>query len=138
MGRSAVPAGSASSSGSAGPITAPGGSGSEPYGDTHCEDRYTHYTHYTHGHGAAVLSPHSRRRASDSAAYLLPHLRAGMDPARCRLRAGNRYRGPGRTGPGRSGGADWRGRSLPFDDDTFDAAHTHQVLQHLGDPVGPD
>ena len=34
---------------------------------------------YTHGHSAAVLSAHSRRGAADSAAYLLAHLRAGMD-----------------------------------------------------------
>ncbi len=34
---------------------------------------------YTHGHGAAVLSAHSRRGAEDSAAYLLGRLRAGMN-----------------------------------------------------------
>ena len=26
--------------------------------------------------------------------------------------------------------------SLPFDDDSFDVVHAHQVLQHLSDPVG--
>ena len=26
--------------------------------------------------------------------------------------------------------------ALPFDDDSFDVVHAHQVLQHLGDPVG--
>ena len=39
--------------------------------------RTTH--RYTHGHGAAVLASHSRRTAQDSAGYLLPHLRRGMD-----------------------------------------------------------
>ena len=34
---------------------------------------------YTHGHSAAVLGAHSRRGAADPAAYLLAHLRAGMD-----------------------------------------------------------
>ena len=34
---------------------------------------------YTHGHGPAVLAGHSRRTATDSAAYLLPRLRAGLD-----------------------------------------------------------
>ncbi|SDM73480.1 class I SAM-dependent methyltransferase [Actinomyces ruminicola] len=34
---------------------------------------------YTHGHGTAVLDNHSRRSVQDSAAYLLPHLRAGQD-----------------------------------------------------------
>ena len=34
---------------------------------------------YTHGHSAAVLNAHSRRGAADSAAYLLAHLRTGMD-----------------------------------------------------------
>ena len=34
---------------------------------------------YTHGHGPAVLAGHSRRTAADSAAHLLPRLRAGLD-----------------------------------------------------------
>ena len=33
---------------------------------------------YLHGHHASVLASHGARTAADSAAYLLPHLRAGM------------------------------------------------------------
>ena len=118
---------------------------------------------YTHGHGAAVLSAHSRRGAEDSAAYLLPHLNAGMDlldvgcgPATITADLA------GRVAPGRVVGLDTASgaleaaratlaerdlsarveltdgdvMSLPFDDGTFDVAHAHQVLQHLSDPVG--
>ena len=34
---------------------------------------------YTHGHHEAVLRSHTWRTAENSAAYLLPHLRAGLD-----------------------------------------------------------
>ncbi len=34
---------------------------------------------YTHGHHASVLRVHAWRTAENSAAYLLPHLRAGLD-----------------------------------------------------------
>ena len=118
---------------------------------------------YTHGHGAAVLSAHSRRGAEDSAAYLLPHLNAGMDlldvgcgPATITADLANRV-APGRVvGLDAASGAleaaratlaerdlparveltDGDVMSLPFDDGTFDVAHAHQVLQHLSDPVG--
>jgi len=116
---------------------------------------------YTHGHAADTLAAHAVRRASDSAAYLLPHLEPGM----ALLDVGC---GPGTitldlaeaVDPGRVVGlenveaplvaarakAAERGdttttwqlgdvRALPFDDDTFDVVHAHQVLQHLGDPV---
>ena len=118
---------------------------------------------YTHGHGAAVLSAHSRRGAEDSAAYLLPHLNAGMDlldvgcgPATITADLADRVT-PGRVvGLDAASGAleaaratlaerdlparveltDGDVMSLPFDDGTFDVAHAHQVLQHLSDPVG--
>ena len=118
---------------------------------------------YTHGHGAAVLSAHSRRGAEDSAAYLLGRLRAGMDlldvgcgPATITADLAARV-APGRVvGLDAASGAlkaaratlaerdlsarveltDGDVMSLPFDDDTFDVAHAHQVLQHLSDPVG--
>jgi len=119
-------------------------------------------TRYTHGHESAVLASHGARTAETSAAYLLPHLRAGMDV----LDVGC---GPGTitldlaalVGPGRVVGlepvdapleaarraATTRDdrtttfrlgdvQQLPFDDDSFDVVHAHQVLQHLGDPVG--
>ena len=118
---------------------------------------------YTHGHGAAVLSAHSRRGAEDSAAYLLPHLNVGMDlldvgcgPATITADLAERV-APGRVvGLDAASGALEAARatlaerdlpagveltdgdimSLPFDDGTFDVAHAHQVLQHLSDPVG--
>ena len=118
---------------------------------------------YTHGHGAAVLSAHSRRGAEDSAAYLLPHLNTGMDlldvgcgPATITADLAERV-APGRVvGLDAASGAleaaratlaerdlparveltDGDVMSLPFDDGTFDVAHAHQVLQHLSDPVG--
>jgi len=34
---------------------------------------------YTHGHHASVLRSHTWRTAENSAAHLLPHLRAGLD-----------------------------------------------------------
>ena len=118
---------------------------------------------YTHGHSAAVLSAHSRRGAADSAAYLLAHLRAGMDlldvgcgPASITADLAERVT-PGRvvaldaaSGALEAARATLRGRglseqvevtcgdvmALPFEDASFDVVHAHQVLQHLADPVG--
>jgi SAM-dependent methyltransferase len=117
---------------------------------------------YTHGHQDAVLRSHRWRTAENSAAYLLPHLRAGMSL----LDVGC---GPGtltadlaaRVAPGevlavdvsaevvaeaeahaRKVGAtnvsftvgDFRSAGLAAG--SFDVVHAHQVLQHLRDPVG--
>ena len=118
---------------------------------------------YTHGHSAAVLSAHSRRGAADSAAYLLAHLRAGMDlldvgcgPASITADLAERVT-PGRVvaldaaaGALEAARATLRERglsgqvevtsgdvmALPFEDASFDVVHAHQVLQHLADPVG--
>ena len=118
---------------------------------------------YTHGHSAAVLSAHSRRGAADSAAYLLAHLRAGMDlldvgcgPASITADLTERV-APGRVvaldaaaGALEAARATLRERrlseqvevtsgdvmALPFEDASFDVVHAHQVLQHLADPVG--
>ena len=114
---------------------------------------------YTHGHHASVLRSHTWRTIENSAAYLLPHLSAGLDV----LDVGC---GPGtitvdlarRVAPGTVIGID---RSddvvevarrqahgvdgvlfeagdvyrLAHPDASFDVVHAHQVLQHLSDPV---
>ncbi|MGY1813863.1 methyltransferase domain-containing protein [Blastococcus sp. SYSU D00820] len=115
---------------------------------------------YTHGHAEPVLQSHRWRTAENSAGYLLPHLRPGLDL----LDVGC---GPGtitvdlaaRVAPGRVLGVDAAeaplveareaaaragvavefavgdGYALDLPDDSFDVVHAHQVLQHLTDPV---
>lgn len=116
---------------------------------------------YTHGHHESVLRVHSARTVRNSAAYLEPHLRPGLEV----LDVGS---GPGTitveladlVAPGRVIGLDMsedvvrqaaelaaaRGTAnvafvtgsvyeLPYADASFDVVHAHQVLQHVGDPV---
>jgi SAM-dependent methyltransferase len=119
---------------------------------------------YTHGHDEAVLRSHRWRTADNSAAYLLPHLRPGLDL----LDVGC---GPGtltvdlasRVAPGRVIGVDRSAdvvaaardhatadaaaatvalefatgdfRTMGLAPASFDVVHAHQVLQHLRDPV---
>jgi SAM-dependent methyltransferase len=116
---------------------------------------------YTHGHHRAVLRSHQWRTADNSAAYLLPHLRPGLDL----LDVGC---GPGtltvdlasRVAPGRVLGVDAASDAISAARDhahdqgaanvalatgdfrrmdlaprSFDVVHAHQVLQHLRDPV---
>jgi SAM-dependent methyltransferase len=116
---------------------------------------------YTHGHHESVLRSHAWRTAANSAAYLLPELKPGLDV----LDVGC---GPGTitadlaalVAPGRVTAVDpapdvlakaaavaaERGldnvgfavadvHALDFPDDSFDVVHAHQVLQHVGDPV---
>ncbi|MDJ0377936.1 methyltransferase domain-containing protein [Cryobacterium sp. PH31-L1] len=116
---------------------------------------------YTHGHHESVLRSHTWRTVANSAAYLIPELRAGS----VLLDVGC---GPGtitvdlarRLAPGRVVGidassdivaratglaADERVHNASFQvgdvyalawpDATFDIVHAHQVLQHLADPV---
>ena len=116
---------------------------------------------YTHGHHASVLRTHSWRTVENSAAYLVPHLRegarvldVGSGPGTITIDLARRVR-PGSvvgidasadvvaaaTGLAESEGvanvefAVGDAYALDFDDDTFDIAHAHQVLQHLARPV---
>ncbi|MCW4384675.1 methyltransferase domain-containing protein [Salinibacterium sp. SYSU T00001] len=116
---------------------------------------------YTHGHHESVLRSHSWRTVENSAAYLIPSIRAGLEV----LDIGC---GPGtitvdlaeRVTPGRVIGLDAAAGvldgarnlaaernvtnaefvegdayALDFADASFDIVHAHQTLQHLGDPV---
>jgi 2-polyprenyl-3-methyl-5-hydroxy-6-metoxy-1,4-benzoquinol methylase len=116
---------------------------------------------YTHGHHESVLRSHTWRTVENSAAYLIPHLDAGLNL----LDVGC---GPGtitvdlarRLAPGQVTGIDAseeiirRAAGLAFDegvqnatfrvgnvytlefpDETFDIVHAHQVLQHVANPV---
>jgi ubiquinone/menaquinone biosynthesis C-methylase UbiE len=115
---------------------------------------------YTHGHAEPVLQSHRWRTVENSAGYLLPSLRPGLQL----LDVGC---GPGtitvdlatRVAPGRVVGIDLSdaplaearglaertGVAVTFEvgdvyalaepDDSFDVVHAHQVLQHLTDPV---
>ncbi|WP_256840491.1 methyltransferase domain-containing protein [Ornithinimicrobium faecis] len=116
---------------------------------------------YTHGHEVATLASHGTRTAANSCAYLLPVLEPGMSlldvgcgPGTITLDLAQL------VAPGQVVGlenveaplisarsrAKERGDTLtrfevgdalhlPFEDDTFDVVHAHQVLQHLPDPV---
>ena len=116
---------------------------------------------YTHGHAESVLRGHRLRTAENSAGYLLPHLRPGLEL----LDIGT---GPGtitadladRVAPGsvtaveatdaalaitraeieRRGCASVSfvvadAHDLPMASGSFDVVHAHQVLQHVADPV---
>ena len=116
---------------------------------------------YTHGHHASVLRIHSWRTVDNSAAYLAPHLRAGLDvldvgsgPGTITIDLARRVR-PGRVigvdasdeivakanglaQSDRVANAEFRtgdAYALEFADASFDVVHAHQVLQHLARPV---
>ena len=111
---------------------------------------------YAHGHSEAVLAVHSWRTAQNSAAYLVPHLRAGMDVLDVGCGPGSITADLARlVAPGRVVGMEpaeavvEQARlahpdvtfvvgdvyALELADDSFDVVHAHQVLQHLTDPV---
>lgn len=113
---------------------------------------------YTHGHQPAVLDAHARRSAASSAAYLLPHLRpehrlldvgcgpgtitvdlarvvAEVDAVDAAAEAVAATRAAADAAGVRVRAAVADVHALPFDDDSFDVVHAHQVLQHLVDPV---
>jgi SAM-dependent methyltransferase len=116
---------------------------------------------YTHGHHESVLRSHRWRTAANSAAYLLPELKPGLDLLDVGCGPGNiTIDLAARVSPGRTVGIDAAAEiidaarasakeegaagvefevadvyDLPFDDGAFDVVHAHQVVQHLAEPV---
>ncbi len=116
-------------------------------------------TTYLHGHHEAVLRSHRSRTVENSAAYLLPVLEPGqrlldvgsgpgtitcdlaglvtevvaIEPTEAALDLARRE--AARRGVDNIAFQVADVHRLPFDDDSFDLAHAHQVLQHLPDPV---
>ncbi len=116
---------------------------------------------YTHGHHESVLRSHRWRTAENSAAYLLPALEPGQRLLDVGCGPGTLTIGlAGRVAPGEVIGVDRSDAvvelardearragaqnvsfttgdayALPFEDDSMDVAHAHQLLQHLTDPV---
>lgn len=116
---------------------------------------------YTHGHADNVLRSHRWRTAENSAGYLLPHLVAGQrildlgcGPGTITVDIARRV-APGEvigldladeplqearaaaTAAGLNNVTFVAGDAYDLDhpDDSFDIVHTHQLLQHLSDPV---
>ncbi|KAE8143704.1 S-adenosyl-L-methionine-dependent methyltransferase [Aspergillus pseudotamarii] len=116
---------------------------------------------YTTDHSTSVLQTHNWRTASNSTAYLLPHITStskildiGCGPGSISVDFASRAPQGHVTGIeyvpdpldqarelASSKGVtniDFRVgdiHSLDFPDDTFDIVHVHQVLQHIADPV---
>ena len=117
---------------------------------------------YTHGHHQSVVTAHSARRASESAAFLLPRLHSpmrlldfGCGPGTITVDLGEVLAPDGsvvgidssedvvaqaRAHAEQSGSTNvtFETRSIietGFPDAEFDVAFAHQVLQHLPDPV---
>lgn len=114
---------------------------------------------YTHGHHESVLRSHANRTIANSAEYLRPHLHAGArlldvgaGPGTITMDFAGRVAhvtateiGTAELALSQSLAAE-RGvqnvdfavedvHALSFADDSFDIVHTHQVLQHVADPV---
>jgi ubiquinone/menaquinone biosynthesis C-methylase UbiE len=114
---------------------------------------------YTHGHHGSVLKSHRWRTATNSAAYLLPHLfpsasllDVGCGPATITCDLATRVATvigiepvDGILQTAEATKVEWGADNvefrpgdvygLEFADHTFDVVHAHQVLQHLSDPV---
>ncbi|UNK70196.1 class I SAM-dependent methyltransferase [Microbacterium sp. H1-D42] len=114
---------------------------------------------YTHGHHDSVLRSHNTRNIANSAAYLEPLLTSdahlldvGAGPGTITADFASRVARVTATeinadalalsqalaadrGIGNIDFAIEDVHALGFADDTFDIVHTHQVLQHVGDPV---
>ncbi|WP_432049018.1 class I SAM-dependent methyltransferase [Streptomyces asiaticus] len=117
---------------------------------------------YTHGHHESVLRSHTWRTAANSAAYLTGHLRPhmrildiGCGPGTITADLAELVPQGQVTGVDAEGAileraravAEERGlanvsfavadvHALDHPDDSFCVVHAHQVLQHVGDPVG--
>ncbi len=115
---------------------------------------------YTHGHHESVLRSHRWRTVDNSAQYLVERLRPGQTLLDVGCGPGTLTVDLARqVAPGRVVGVDAaeavltsarehaasegveveflgaNAYELPFDDDTFDIVHVHQLLQHLSDPI---
>lgn len=114
---------------------------------------------YSHGHHASVTAAHATRTVASSAAYLAPHLRAGMNVLDVGCGPGSITAGlADLVAPGSVVGMDSSADvvtqateayadatnvefregtiyGLDMPDESFDVVHAHQVLQHLADPV---
>ncbi|EKV06688.1 UbiE/COQ5 methyltransferase, putative [Penicillium digitatum] len=116
---------------------------------------------YTTDHSISVLRTHSWRTVSNSASYLLPHLKpdmrildVGCGPGSITVSLAIQVPSGQVTGvelvsdPLESARAlaqaegvsnitfqEGNIHALPFEDNTFDVVHVHQVLQHIADPI---
>jgi ubiquinone/menaquinone biosynthesis C-methylase UbiE len=116
---------------------------------------------YSHGHHKSVVEDHARRSAKDSAGYLIPYIKptdiildvgcgpgtitadlaalatqgkvVGCDAVESVLQQGIEHA----TSRGLTNVTFQKAdaNTLPFDDNTFDIVHCHQVLQHVKNPV---
>lgn len=114
---------------------------------------------YTHGHHESVLRSHSSRTIANSAEYLRPHLHSdvrlldvGAGPGTITMDFAQHVAHVTATEIGEPELALSQtlaavqgienvafsiedAHALSFSDDSFDVVHTHQVLQHVADPV---
>lgn len=118
---------------------------------------------YTHGHHSSVVNDHARRRATDSAAFLLPHIKphfeildvgcgpgtitadladlvpdghvTGLDSVSSVLDQARSFAESRGLTKERLTFQHHDANALPFPDGTFDVVFCHQVLQHVGAPV---